>query len=321
METRTAGNSDLKLSAVGLGCNNFGTFLDEAVSSEVINAALDAGVTTFDIAPAYGAEFGQAEGILGRALGKRRSEATIVTKFGVSNGKDDPRNGSRESMLREVDESLARLGTDYIDLYLLHWPDPKTPLEETLRALDEVVRAGKVRYIGACNLPAWQYVEADWISRTEGLSPFVIAQNEYSLALRGADTELIPALDKYGVGFMPYAPLANGLLTGKYSAAGGAPADGRLAKNAWRTGDRYLTPARLALADALAAFAAERDRTLLELAYAWLLSNPTVSSVIAGATRVEQIQANAAAGSGWRLTAEELAAIDQIDKEVRRAHR
>jgi aryl-alcohol dehydrogenase-like predicted oxidoreductase len=318
VEIRTAGASGLRLSAVGLGCNNLGTSLDEAASTAVVHAALDSGVTVFDTAPVYGDPYGESERILGRALGARRDEAVIVTKFGVPPAGAGGFDTSRARVLREIDDSLARLGTDHVDLYLLHWPDPRTPIEETLGALDDVVRAGKVRYIGACNLSGWRFVEAQWVARTEHLSRFVVAQNEYSLAQRSADDDLLPAVREYGAGFMPYAPLGNGLLTGKFSAGEAAPPDSRLGRNTWKTGDRYLTPARLALADSLAKFAADSGHSLLELAYSWLLSDPAVGTVIGGATRPEQMRANAAAGNGWRLTAAELADVDRICREARR---
>jgi aryl-alcohol dehydrogenase-like predicted oxidoreductase len=317
VEIRTVGKSGLRLSAVGLGCNNFGTSLDEAASTAVISAALDSGVTVFDTAPVYGDPYGESERILGRALRGRRDEAVVVTKFSVPPGGVGGFDTSRTRVLREIDDSLARLGTDHVDLYLLHWPDPTTPIGETLGALDDLVRAGKVRYIGACNLSSWRFVEAHWVARSEHLHRFVVAQNEYSLAQRSADGDLLPALAEYGAGFMPYAPLGNGLLTGKFSAGAAAPADSRLGRNTWQTGDRYLTPAKLALADGLAKFAADSGHSLLELAYSWLLSNPTVSTVIGGATRPEQIRANAAAGNGWRLGPAELADVDRICTEAR----
>lgn len=314
MEKRNVGRSGLRVSAVGLGCNNFGWTMSAADSEPIIHKALDLGVTLFDTAPVYGEKGGESEQVLGKALGARRKDAVIVTKFGVPLDRSGKMNTSRAAVLAEVEASLKRLGTDYIDIYMLHWPDATTPLEETLRALDDIVRSGKARYIGCSNLPAWRMVEAKWISKTEHLHGFVVSQNEYSLAQRDADASLLPMLGAYGMGFMGYSPLANGLLTGKY-AGGAVPEDSRMGKNLWGTAGRYLTEPKLRLADALGTFAKERGHSLIELAFAWQLSNPLVCSVIAGATRSEQIEVNVAAGSGWRLSAEELAEVDRICKE------
>ena len=312
MEKRTVGKTGLRVSAVGLGCNNFGWTLEAQESERIIHRALDQGVTLFDTAPVYGAKPGASEEILGRALGTRRQECVILTKFGVPNGGVSGFNTSRSGILSEVEDSLRRLQTDYIDIYMLHWPDPATPMQETLRALDDLVRSGKVRYIGCSNLPAWRLVEAMWISRTEQLHQFVISQNEYSLAQRGAESELFPALSEYGLGFTAYAPLANGLLTGKYCSGTAAPEDSRLSKNLWNTGSRYLTEDKLQLAERLSAFARDRGHSLLELAFAWQLDNPLISSVIAGAMTIEQLEQNVAAGNGWRLTAEERESVARI---------
>ncbi|WP_033291518.1 aldo/keto reductase [Amycolatopsis jejuensis] len=321
MELRNVGRSGLRVSAVGLGCNNFGHSLDQAESSKVINVALDLGVTVFDTAPVYGASYGASEEVLGRGLGRRRDEAVVVTKFGVPADRANGFNTSRAAVLREIEASLTRLGTDHVDLYLLHWPDWTTPVEETLRALDDIVTSGKARYLGACNLSSWRFVEAHWIARTRRLHEFLVAQNEYSLAQRTADTDLLPALEEYGAALMPYAPLANGLLTGKYSTASAAPRDSRLGRNLWKTGDRHLTSGSLHLADALARFAAERGHTLLELAMSWLLSNPHVCTVIGGATNPGQVEANVSAGRGWRLDAEEFAEVDRICRAAEGAGR
>lgn len=318
MELRNVGRSGLRVSAVGLGCNNFGWTMGAPESEAIIHKALDLGVTLFDTAPVYGATGGESETILGAALGARRKDAVILTKFGVPIVRTPgmTMNTSRAAIIDGIEASLKRLGTDYIDIYMLHWPDPTTPMEETLRALDDIIRAGKARYIGCSNLSAWKLVEAQWISKTEHLHPFIVSQNEYSLAQREADKSLIPALDDYGVALMPYAPLANGLLTGKYSSAKPAPEDSRLGKNMWNMAARYLSEGRLALADNLAAFAAARGHSLLELAIGWLLSQPRICSVIGGATRPEQLDANVAA-SGWRLTAEDLAEVDTICRDGR----
>lgn len=312
MEKRTVGNTGLRVSAVGLGCNNFGWTLDAPESERIIHHALDQGITFFDTAPVYGAQPGASEEILGRALAARRQDCVILTKFGVPNGGISGFNTSRAGILQEVEDSLRRLQTDYIDIYMLHWPDSATPMQETLRTLDDLVRSGKVRYIGCSNLPAWRLVEAMWISKTEQLHHFMISQNEYSLAQRNAESELFPALQEYGLGFTAYAPLANGLLTGKYLPDATAPEDSRLSKNLWNTGSRYLTENKLQLAERLNAFARDNGHTLLELAFAWQLANPLISSVIAGAMTVEQLEQNVAAGSQWRLTADERESVERI---------
>lgn len=316
MEKRNVGKSGLRVSAVGLGCNNFGWTMSAADSEPIIHKALDLGVTLFDTAPVYGETGGESEQVLGKALGARRKDAVIVTKFGIPLDRSGGMNTSRRAVMAEVEASLKRLGTDYIDIYMLHWPDASTPLEETLRALDDIVRSGKARYIGCSNLSAWRLVEAKWISKTEHLNSFIVSQNEYSLAQRDADTSLLPMLAEYGLGFMGYSPLANGLLTGKYSA-GSVPEDSRLGKNLWGMGERFLTEPKLKLADALAAFAKGKGHSLIELAMSWQLSNPLVCSVIAGATKPAQIESNVAAASGWRLSAEELAEVDRICRESR----
>lgn len=314
MDKRNVGNTGLRVSAIGLGCNNFGWVLDANESEQIIHHALDQGVTLFDTAPVYGTTQGASEEILGRALGARRQDSVILTKFGVPNGGLGGFNTSRAVIMGEVEDSLRRLRTDYIDIYMLHWPDPTTPLQETLRALDDLIQSGKVRYIGCSNLSAWRMVEAMWISKTENLHHFMISQNEYSLIQRDAETELFPMLSEYGLGFTAYAPLANGLLTGKFTSGIPTPEDTRLGKNLWNSGTRYLTEARLQLVDRLDSFAQERGHTLLELAFGWQLANPLIGSVIAGATKIEQMEQNLAAGSGWRLTPEEVEAIDQITK-------
>lgn len=312
MEKRNVGKTGLRVSAVGLGCNNFGWTLEADESERIIHQALDQGITLFDTAPVYGARPGASEEILGRALGKRRQDCVILTKFGVPNGGVSGFDTSRSGILQEVEDSLRRLQTDYIDIYMLHWPDPTTPMQETLRTLDDLVRSGKVRYIGCSNLPAWKLVEAMWISRSEGLHQFMISQNEYSLAQRAAETDLFPALREYGLGFTAYAPLGNGLLTGKYLPGATAPEDSRLSKNLWNTGNRYLTDDKLRLAARLQQFAQERGRTLLELAFAWQLANPLISSVIAGAMKTGQLEQNIAAGTSWRLTPEEVESVERL---------
>ncbi len=310
MNTRNIGKSGLKVSSIGLGCNNFGLTIDAKASTQIVQRALDLGVTLFDTAPIYGGEWGTSERILGKALGTRRQDAVIVSKFGMTPNMG-ARDTSRRAIIKDIEDSLSRLGTDYLDVYMLHWPDPSTPMEETLRALDDVIRAGKVRYIGCCNLPAWQVVEAQWLSKTESLNKFIVAQDEYSLINQAASSKLTPALEQYGMGLMPYSPLANGLLTGKYTQNKETVGETRLSKNLWNMGDRYLTDANLKKTERLADFAAEHDRTLLELAVSWLLAQPVVCSVIAGATKVEQLEQNVLAGE-WALSAADMDTIQGL---------
>ncbi len=319
MEQRNVGKSGLRVSNVGLGCNNFGWLIDADISEKIIHKALDLGVTLFDTAPVYGVNGGESEQILGKALGARRRDVTVLTKFGMTLDRTGRTNTSRAALLKEIEASLARLNTDYIDIYMLHWPDWKTPLDETLRALDDIITSGKARYIGCSNIPAWRLVEAQWISKADRLHKFIVSQNEYSLAQRDAENSLFPALQEYGVGFMGYSPLANGLLTGKFKAGVDAPKDTRLGKNMWGIGKRYLADNMLKLADDLNRFASERDHTLIELAIAWQLSNPLVCSVIGGASKPEQLEINVAAGNcGWRLTTEEQAEVDKICRDNRK---
>lgn len=313
MNQRRVGKSGLFVSEIGLGCNNFGFPKTDDTATSIVHRALELGVTLFDTAPVYGTSWGESEAFLGKALGARRKDVVIATKFGLK--PDFSRIPSRARIVEGVEESLSRLNTDYIDLFLLHWSDGVTPIEETLRALDDVIRAGKVRYIGCCNLPAWQVVEARWVSKSESLNKFIVTQDEYSLANRKAESSLLPAIEAYDMGLIPYAPLANGLLTGKFSKNSPPPEGSRLAKNMWNMGDRYLTDSKLELADRLNAFAKERGHSLLELAVSWILANPAVSSVIAGANTLEQFEQNAAA-SGWELTPEELSLIDQLCEQA-----
>ncbi len=315
METRNLGRSGLRVSAVGLGCNNFGGRIDTAASRLVVHAALDAGITLFDTADAYG-ERGGSETALGEILGPRRKDIVLATKFalpmdeGANAGAETLKGASRRYIFRAVEASLTRLRTDWIDLYQQHRPDPLTPIEETLRALDDLIRAGKIRYAGCSNLPAWQVVEAAWTARSAGLNGFVSCQDELSLLVRGHESELVPAMRAYGLGLLPYFPLASGLLTGKYQRNHPLPADARLT-NTQRLADRYLTEANWAAAERLDDFARARGHTLLELAFSWLLSRAPVSSVIAGATKAEQVSANVAAGN-WTLSEEELTEIDHL---------
>jgi aryl-alcohol dehydrogenase-like predicted oxidoreductase len=310
MKTRALGPSGLQVSEVGLGCNNFGGRIDEGATRKVIDAALDAGIDFFDTADSYG-NYGGSETLLGRILGERRKDVVLATKFGSSMSKDVTRhNGSRRYIMQAVEDSLRRLQTDWIDVYYLHWPDPQTPVEETLRALDDLVRGGKVRYIGACNLAAWQVVEAEWTARELGTHRFACAQNEYTLVERAPDAELLPALAAYRLSLVPYFPLASGLLTGKYHRDKPAPDDSRFAQ--WQAlGERYQTASHWDRVEKLEAWCKVRGHTLLELAFAWLLAHGEVASVIAGATKPEQVAQNAKAAD-WRLDADDLAEIDKV---------
>ena len=308
--SRTLGTSDIAVSTVGVGCNAFGTRIDAAQTKAVVDAAFENGIDFFDTADTYGT--GQSEQLLGEALAGRRDEVVIATKFGMDmqgvNGDDGGRRGTATYVRTAAEASLKRLGTDYIDLYQLHTPDPSTPIEETLGAMTELVKEGKVRAIGSSNLQAWQLVDADWISRTAGLESFVTAQNEYSLYNRTAETELIPACLALDVGVLPYFPLAYGLLTGKYRRGEDAPAGTRLAVQANR-----LESADWDRIEALESFASTRGISILELAIGGLAAQPAVTSVIAGATKPEQIAANAAAGA-WTPTPEDLDALSEIGR-------
>ncbi|MBE7518884.1 MAG: aldo/keto reductase [Thermoflexaceae bacterium] len=307
MEFRHLGRSGLQVSVVGVGCNNFGRRIDAEQARAVVDRALELGVNFFDTANVYGA--GQSEEYLGSALQGRRQGVVIATKFGMRMG-DGPMEsgGSRRHLLASVEGSLRRLGTDYIDLLQFHTPDPRTPIDETLRALDDLVRAGKVRYIGHSNFAAWQAAEAHFVARAGNLTPFVSAQNEYNLLDRRIERELVPACRAYGVSILPYFPLASGFLTGKYRPGESAPPGTRLA-GAGPLADRILNEKNFSTLQRLEAIAAARDRSVLELAIGWLASQAHVASVIAGATRPEQVEQNVAA-AGWTLTPEELAEAD-----------
>lgn len=308
MQKRQIGRSGLRVTTLGLGCNNFGWTIDQQASNQVVSKALDVGINLFDTADRYGAAGGDSEVVLGKALGARRKDIVLLTKFGVDLVNARLRDSSRSYVMRAVEGSLQRLGTDYLDIYMIHWPDYATPIEETLRALDDLVRAGKVRYIACSNLETWRVVDALWTSKHHRLESFIATQTEYSLLNRSAEKDVIPALQHYGVGFIPYYPLASGLLTGKYSAQG---AQGRLKDNFLRLGDAFMTERNLKLVAALEAFCRERGHTLLELAVSWLAAQPAVASIICGATRPEQVEQNAGA-AGWKLSAEELAEVDRL---------
>ena len=310
MEIRNLGHSGLRVSAIGLGCNNFGGRIDEAATKIVIHKALDLGITLFDTADVYG-ERGGSEEVMGRILGDDRKRIVLATKFAAPmDDSGEKIGGSRRYIMEAVEASLRRLRTDWIDLYQMHRVDPNTPIEETLRALDDLIRQGKVRYIGCSNFPAWMMTEAAWTARTAGLNGFVSCQDEYSLVHRAPEAELMPAARKLGFGLLPYFPLASGLLTGKYRRNTPLPAGTRLAKTQ-RLADRYLTERNWEISEKLGDFAEARGRTMLELAFSWLLARPPVASVIAGATRPEQLEQNVKAGT-WAMTPEELAEIDRI---------
>jgi len=313
MRHRHVGSSGLVVSVVGLGCNQFGFGgrLGADGARSVVEAALAAGVTFFDTAEMY--SDGESERFLGRALAGRRDEAVIATKFGWGIGTDPP-GGSAEYVRRAIDGSLERLGTDYIDLYQYHRPDGVTPIEETLGALDELVRAGKVRHIGSSNFSAAQVREADAVARERSFERFVSAQNQYSLLFRDPEHELVPALEELGVGLIPFFPLAMGMLTGKVGRNRPAPPGTRMADQGFgiRRGEP-VTDADWDRLEALEAFAAARGLSLLDVAIGGLAAMPTVASVIAGATSPEQVRANAAAVN-WSLSQDDRADIDQLTR-------
>ncbi|HVA41673.1 MAG TPA: aldo/keto reductase [Candidatus Binataceae bacterium] len=306
MEYRNLGRSGLKVSAVGLGCNNFAIKCDAELTKAIVDRALDEGVTLFDTADIYGNRGGSEE-----LLGKRRREVVVASKFGMSMG-DGPylHGASRRYVMAAAEESLRRLDTDYIDLYQLHTPDADTAQEETLEALADLVRAGKVRYIGCSNFAAWQLAEALGISRARGLPVYVSAQNEYSLLDRHIERELLPACRHFGVGILPFFPLASGFLTGKYRRGVEPPKGTRMALME-RIATRTLTGPNFDLLEKLENFARDCGHTLLELAVGWLVSEPRNSSVICGATTPEQVSQNVKAGA-WRLSAEERDAVDKL---------
>ncbi|GAB3367655.1 aldo/keto reductase [Micromonospora halotolerans] len=313
MTYRRLGDSGLVVSVVGIGCNNFGRKLDLDGTRAVVDAALDAGINFFDTADIYGEPQGSSEELLGQALKGRRDDVVVATKFGMDmhglNGPDHGARGARRYIARAVEASLRRLDTDHIDLYQMHEPDPGTPIDETLAALDDLVTAGKVRYLGNSNFAGWQIADADWTASSQGRTRFISAQNHYSLLERSVEAEVIPACERFGLGMLPFFPLANGLLTGKYKRDEAPPAGSRLSG-----GGRYAQ--RLAAADwdtieAIEAYAAERGISMLQVAIGGLAARPAVTSVIAGATTPEQVRANAEAGT-WQPTDEDLDALDAI---------
>src|ERR1700691_4771515 len=291
MQRRKLGATGPEVSLVGLGTNNFGGRIDLAASRRLIDKTLDLGITLIDTADAYGNKGGSEE-VLGHVLGARRKTIVLATKFGLPmDNAGKLRGASRRYIMQAVEASLRRLKTDWIDLYQLHRPDAQTPIEETLRALDDLMKAGKVHFIGCSNLSAAQLEEAQSVAARNHIASFICCQDEYSLLERGLEKDLAPVMRKHGLGLLPYFPLASGLLTGKYKHGAELPAGTRFTVMK-RLGDRYMTQANWKIVEALNAFCAERDHTLLELAFGWLASRPRVASVIAGATRPEQIEAN-----------------------------
>ena len=317
MQERNLGKSGLRVSLVGLGCNNFGGRIDLEATRKVVHKALDSGITLLDTADTYG-ERGGSESYLGQVLGERRKDIVLATKFGMP--MDDAgrlKGGSRRYIMRAVEASLKRLKTDWIDLYQLHNYDPLTPIEETLRALDALIRAGKVRYIGCSNLPAWRVVEAQWTAKAEHLNAFASCQDEYSLVVRDIEKDLMPAMEICGLPLLPYFPLASGLLTGKYAHGAAMPEGARLSVTQ-RLADRYMTGTNWRIVEGLRALAAKRGWSMLDLAFSWLASKPVVASVIAGATKPEQIEQNVKAVE-LKLTSDDLSEIDAITSRAKAA--
>jgi aryl-alcohol dehydrogenase-like predicted oxidoreductase len=312
MSYRRLGSSGLPVSVVGVGCNNFGRRIDLNATKAVVDAAIDVGITLFDTADVYGDPVGASEEFLGAALkaNGKRDEVLIATKFGSPMGGPDwEARASRGYIVRAVEASLRRLGTDHIDLYQLHRPDPRTPIAETLSTLDDLVRSGKVRYIGSSNFTGWQIADAAWTAETAHSTPFVSAQNEYSLLDRRLEPDVIGACERYGVGMLPFFPLANGLLTGKYSR-GHTPPGTRLSNERFAG---YLARAPWDVIEQLEGYAKERSLSILDVAIGGLAAQPAVASVIAGATTADQVRANAAAGA-WVPTAEDLRTLNEITR-------
>lgn len=319
MEYRTLGNSGLKISTVSLGTNNFGAICDMAASQAVVDSAIEAGVTMFDTADVYppGPDLaGKSEEFLGKALGARRKDVIVATKWGMAMGKGPyMTGGSRRYIFNAVEASLKRLGTDYIDLYQMHFPDTTTPIEETLMALSDLVRQGKVRYIGCSNFRGYQIVDAAHKAKALGVPPFISVQNYYNILRRDIEDERLPAANLAGVGFLPYFPLANGMLTGKYRR-GEKPSQGtRLGEGSPMAGlsGMELTEHNFGLVEKLESFGKERDLSLLQIAVGWLLAQPGVTSCMAGATKPDQVKQNAAA-AGAKLSAEDISVLNKLTK-------
>jgi aryl-alcohol dehydrogenase-like predicted oxidoreductase len=310
MLQRKFGETDLRVSAVGLGCNNFGIRLDRAATRALVHAALDAGVTLFDTADIYGSPRGSSETLLGDALAHRRKDIVLATKFGLPmDGSGRSQGGSRRYVMQACEASLKRLKTDWIDIYYFHRPDPQTPIEETSRALDQLVRDGKVRHIGCSNFSAAQLTQAQQVAAVHGLTTLATAQEQYNLLSREIERDVLPVIAAEGLALVPYFPLASGMLTGKYRLGRPIPQGTRLS-NA-RYSDRFLNDENLRVVGRLDEFCTARGRTLLQLAFAWLLAKPVVAGVIAGASTPEQLLQNATA-VGWQLGPEEVAEVDRI---------
>ncbi len=312
MRLRNLGWSNLAISPIGVGCMNFGSMCDQAATDAIVSTAFDLGVNFFDVADIYGGAMNRSEAMLGKALGGRRHAAIVATKFGAKlggGGGAAPGGGSADYITRAVEASLASLGTDYLDLYQHHFPDAGTPVEETLRALDNLVRQGKVRHIGCSNYTGAMLSAASEVANGLSLTPFVVAQNRYSLLTRDIETDLVPVCLTQGVGILPYFPLESGLLSGKYRKGKPLPEGSRFAK--WRGGGSFASEARYEIVERLAVYGDARGRSVLDLAIGWLVAQPAVASVIAGVTRPEQLVQNVAAGS-WEPAGEELAAISAI---------
>ena len=307
MELRNLGASGLRVSVVGLGCNNFGQRIDLETSRAVIHKALDAGITLFDTADTYGGR-GGSETAMGQILGDRRKDIVLASKFGMAMDDGEKKGASRRYMMAAVEASLKRLKTDWLDLYQVHQPDPLTPIEETLRGLDDLVRAGKVRYVGCSNYSAAQVTEAQWAARHLNLNAFISCQDEYNLLKRDLDGERLGVMQRYGLGLLPFFPLASGLLTGKHKR--GAAASGTRLATAQFAG-RFMTDANFDIVEKLEAFVTARGHTMTDLAFSWLAARAPVASIIAGATKPEQIEANVKA-TGWTLTGDDMAEIDKL---------
>jgi aryl-alcohol dehydrogenase-like predicted oxidoreductase len=317
VEQRNLGRSGLIVSAVGLGCNNFGGRIDLAATRAVVHRALDLGITFFDGSDTYGPN-GSSEEYLGRVLAGHRHEIVLATKFGRPMDPEGRLQGaSRRYIVQAAEASLKRLNTDYIDLYWQHIEDPRTPIEETMRALDDLVRQGKVRYVACSTLLAWQVVEANWTARSQHFSPFIACQERYNLLDRSYERDMARMVEACGLGLVPFSPLADGLLTGKYRRDAPLPAGTRLTTNQ-RMAERTLTERNWAKVEALLAFCEERGCSLLQLAFGWLLQRPAVASVIAGASTAEQVAANVAAtqaASSRPLSRKDMDEIDRLTAE------
>jgi aryl-alcohol dehydrogenase-like predicted oxidoreductase len=313
MEYRTLGNSGLKASEVGLGGDTFGSHVNERGTIDIINHALELGINYIDTSDVYGGR--RSEVHVGKAVKGKRSQVIIATKFGAALTDDNKSYtrkdglGSRDYIMKAVEDSLKRLDTDYIDLYQFHLPDPTTPIEDTLRALDDLVRDGKVRYIGTSNVAAWELCDALWTSRVNNLASYVSVQPRYNLLDRNIEVELVPCCQAYNIGIIPWFPLAAGFLTGKYRRGEAYPTGTRFSTNP-PFYSRFATDANFDMLEKLEAFARERGHSMAELAIAWLVSHPWISTVIAGATRKEQVSANVAAAE-WKLSTEEMKELDQ----------